>query len=388
MECAAHNFFRLLAAEQQICGLGTHIGAHKEHHGHTGLGQCFRQKWRDERFCRRAGVGGHVNSLANAELGIAAAEYLKVREEHIVRRAARQVGAGFKHLLRIGGDLLARDPGQLFGNVLVKRRGGRRTEHQRVRQNSGKQQACNLGWDLYTVLFIHAADDSSGAANRLVAEIHRPGSFQCTKTVMVDDLQNLRLLQTIHSLTALVVVHHNDLLAVHVQQITAADDTAIFAIGIQDGKIAVAHIGHDLAGVFHCSIHAEFQQVLAAHKVAHRGSGGNQAGGGVRIKRGGNDNASFFLCAGQNGTRHSRAAADNNGTGATVNGAHLHFVPVGHQHNIAGVHGTIHNFRAGANKNAAGGNAGIGVAQQHFAFQGAEHVFVARLGFCQNLSIK
>ena len=238
------------------------------------------------------------------------------------------------------------------------------------------------------MLFIHAADDSSGAANRLVTEIHRPGSFQCTKTVMVDDLQNLRLLQTIHSLTALVVVHHNDLLAVHVQQITAADDTAIFAIGIQDGKIAVAHIGHDLAGVFHCSIHAEFQQVLAAHKVAHRGGGGNQAGGGVRIKRGGNDNASFFLCAGQNGTRHSRAAADNNGTGATVNGAHLHFVPVGHQHNIAGVHGTIHNFRAGANKNAAGGNAGIGVAQQHFAFQGAEHVFVARLGFCQNLSIK
>ena len=122
--------------------------------------------------------------------------------------------------------------------------------------------------------------------------------------------------------------------------------------------------------------------------MAHRGGGGNQAGGGVRIKRGGNDNASFFLCAGQNGTRHSRAAADNNGTGATVNGAHLHFVPVGHQHNIAGVHGTIHNFRAGANKNAAGGNAGIGVAQQHFAFQGAEHVFVARLGFCQNLSIK
>ncbi len=102
-------------------GLGTHIGAHKEHHGHTGLGQCFRQKWRDKRCCRRAGVGGNVNSLANAELGIAAAEYLKVREEHIVRRAARQVGAGFKHLLRIGGDLLARDPGQLFGNVLVKR---------------------------------------------------------------------------------------------------------------------------------------------------------------------------------------------------------------------------------------------------------------------------
>jgi|GEM_PF-71512 len=147
---------------------------HKEHHGHTGLGQCFRQKWRDERFCRRAGVGGHVNSLANAELGIAAAEYLKVREEHIVRRAARQVGAGFKHLLRIGGDLLARDPGQLFGNVLVKRRGGRRTEHQRVRQNSGKQQACNLGWDLYTVLFIHAADGRQKRSSRHFCRKHWP----------------------------------------------------------------------------------------------------------------------------------------------------------------------------------------------------------------------
>ncbi len=79
---------------------------------------------------------------------------------------------------------------------------------------------------------------------------------------MVDDLQNLRLLQTVHSLSALIVVHQNDLLAMHVQQITAADNTAIFAVGIQDGEIAVAHIGHDLLGVFNLRIYAEFQQFL------------------------------------------------------------------------------------------------------------------------------
>ena len=55
---------------------------------------------------------------------------------------------------------------------------------------------------------------------------------------MVDDLQNVRLLQTVHGLGALIVVNENDLLAVQVQQVTAADDAAVLAVLIQNREIS------------------------------------------------------------------------------------------------------------------------------------------------------
>ena len=85
------------------------------------------------------------------------------------------------------------------------------------------------------------------AAHRNIAG-NRPGArvgLQTADAVMVDDLQNVRLLQTVHGLGTLIVVNENDLLAVQVQQVTAADDTAVLAVLIQNREIAVTHAGHN-----------------------------------------------------------------------------------------------------------------------------------------------
>ena len=87
---------------------------------------------------------------------------------------------------------------------------------------------------------------------------------------MVNDLQNIRLFQTVHGLGALVVVNQNQLLAVQVQEVTAADDAAVLAVLVQNREVAVAHAGHDLFRVLDRRIDAEFQQLFRAHKVAHR----------------------------------------------------------------------------------------------------------------------
>ena len=116
--------------------------------------------------------------------------------------------------------------------------------------------------------------------------------------------------------------------------------------------------------------------------MPHRRGGGNQAGGRVGIKVGGDDGAALLLGPRQNGAGHRRAAADHNGPRAAVDGAHLGLIPVGHQHQVAGVQRAVHDFRAGADEDMPLRHAGVGVAFQHLALQRGENIAVAgaRLG--------
>src|SRR5699024_3930556 len=163
-------------------------------------------------------------------------------------------------------------------------------------------------------------------------EIHRAAGFQVADAVVVDDLQNIRLLQSVHGLGALVVVHQDHLFAVQVQQVTAADHAAVFAVFVQDGEIPVTDAGHDLAGILDGGVDAELHQVMGAHEMAHWRGGSHQTSGRVGIVGGGKNRTALLLGAGHDGAGHRRTAADHNGRSAAVDGAHLGFVPVGHQH--------------------------------------------------------
>ena len=50
------------------------------------------------------------------------------------------------------------------------------------------------------MLLIHSGDDGIGAAHRLIADPDGLGGLDIRQTVVVDDLQNLRLIQTLYGL--------------------------------------------------------------------------------------------------------------------------------------------------------------------------------------------
>ena len=62
------------------------------------------------------------------------------------------------------------------------------------------------------LLLIHLVDDRGSAAHRLIAEKDRRHGLQTSDPVMIDNLQDIRLLDAIHGLHFLVVIHQNNLL--------------------------------------------------------------------------------------------------------------------------------------------------------------------------------
>ena len=206
--------------------------------------------------------------------------------------------------------------------------------------------------------------------------------------MVVDDLENFRLLQAVHRLGALVVVHQDDPFAVEVQQVPAADHTAVFAVFVQNGEIPVAHAGHDLAGILNGGVDAELHQVVGAHEVAHRGRRGHQPPRRVGVVGGGQHRTALLLGAGHDGAGHRRTAADHNGRRAAVDGAHLGLVPVGNQHQVAGLHQLLHDLGAGADADMPLGDAGVGVAHDELRLQRLQQVVVAGVGRRQHAGVK
>ena len=85
---------------------------------------------------------------------------------------------------------------------------------------------------------------------------------------------------------------------------------------------------------------------------------------------------------------HRRAAADDDGLCAAVDGAHLRLVPVGDKHDVAGLDQFFHDFRAGADADDAAVNVGVGVADDELRFQRLQHICAAGVGGGQHGRVK
>ena len=113
----------------------------------------------------------------------------------------------FKHRIGVFFQIYSSQLGQRTGGPLVSGGTGGTAEHEGVGQNGGQQQSGGGGVDVHIVLPVHLVDDSAGAADRDVAEVHRPVSFDRADAGVVDDFQYLRLCDALHGLTFFVVVH-------------------------------------------------------------------------------------------------------------------------------------------------------------------------------------
>ena len=112
------------------------------------------------------------------------------------------------------------------------------------------------------MLLIHSGDDGIGAAHRLVADPDGLGGLDIRQTVVVDDLQNLRLVQARYGLGLLVVVHQDHLLAAGPQQMVAGQGAHHPLLLIQNGIGPEAAFQHGVLHVVDIVVQVEAHQIL------------------------------------------------------------------------------------------------------------------------------
>ena len=159
---------------------------------------------------------GHKGALAHAETDVAEGEDLEVREENILGAPTGQIFSGLKHLVRVALDIDFGDGCERLCGRAVPRRAGWRTEHQSVRENCREHESRDFLRRCQVLLLHDRIDNGIRTADRLVPEVGRAAGLQIADSVVIDDLENVRLLHAVHGLRELVVVHQNDPLRVQI----------------------------------------------------------------------------------------------------------------------------------------------------------------------------
>ena len=191
---------------------------------------------------------------------------------------------------------------------------------------------------------------------------------------MVDDLKHLRLGQAINRLRHLVVVDDDDLLPVHVQQISSADDAAVLALFVENREIPVAEARHDSSCFLNRCIEMKRDKILRYTEVADRGRHCNKPRCRIGIVMRRDDRASAVLGTFEENVRNRGVHADDNALRAVVDGAHLRLIPVRHHDDIARLHELCHCLRTRADMQVPARDESVRVPDQHLSVKHLENV--------------
>ena len=207
--------------------------------------------------------------------------------------------------------------------------------------------------------------------------------------MVVDDLQDLGLIEAFHGLCGLVVIHQNDAALAQRNHVPAADHAAVLALLVEDGEIAVAHLGHDPHHVRHRGDEGELHDIVAGHIIGDGGALAHQLARGVGIAGGRHDGDAHFLGNAPDSVAHLGAVAEDEEGGLLLNGAELAFVAVGQDDDVALFHVAFQHFGgSSADLDVAGGADGVLVAHHHRAAQRFKNVLVAGLAAGKDAGIK
>ena len=231
--------------------------------------------------------------------------------------------------------------------------------------------------DGHAVFIVHLGDDGGGAAHRLVAEVHRAAGLQTADAVVVDDLQNLGLIEALHRLCGLVVVHQNDAALAQVDDVAAADHTAILAVCIQNGEIPVAHLCHHAGDVCHRGDEGELHDIVPGHVIGDGRALADELCRRVGIAGGAHDGYAGLGGNVLDGAAHLCAVADDDERSFLLDGAELAFVAVGQDDDITLFHAAFQHFRGGgANADVSGGALRVLAAHHHGSAQRFQNIAV------------
>ena len=206
--------------------------------------------------------------------------------------------------------------------------------------------------------------------------------------MVVDDLQNLRVLDAVHGLGLLVVVHHNHLLALQIQQVPSGNHAHVIVVLIHNREIPVALLAHDFPDILRLLIDIEDRQVVGLHKIFDGHALVDEPCRRKRIKRRADHHAAVLL--GQLGDGHGdlRALADNDAAGVHLDGAELGFVPVAQNHQVAFLDIVLHQIRIGRrNQHLSLIIVILRRAHQNLSLQSVDDIAVLGVGLGQNLAV-
>ena len=223
---------------KQMRALKQHVRDHQEHH--ICAARLFQsahvfQELRVPPGQRRRVAAG---DLTDGEALPGYVELLAVRAEELLHAPVGPVEREQRPAQLVQRDV--RDAREPFGQSDVAGRTGGGLEHHGVGEDRSGHQPRHGGGGSHAVLLVHAGDDGGGAAHRLVAHTDGLSRLNIRQTMMIDDLQKLRLLQTGHGLGDLVVVHQHGALAPRPQQVEPGESANDMLLLIQDGIAAVS----------------------------------------------------------------------------------------------------------------------------------------------------
>ena len=198
--------------------------------------------------------------------------------------------------------------------------------------------------------------------------------------MVVDDLQDLRLVDPLHRLALFVVVHQDQLLFMQVHHVSAGDYADVVPVVIQHREVAESDGGHHLGGGLHGAVQIEGEQIVPHHVVADGGGLADHLSGDIGAVRGADDHTPLLLSQHADGPGHLAACAHHHAARPHLDGGELALTAVGHDDDVPFGDGPLHLFRASRADDDAPLHLLAGdVSHQHLGVQDVHDVLIAGL---------
>ena len=202
---------------------------------------------------------------------------------------------------------------------------------------------------------------------------------------MIDDLTDIRVLNVVHSLRDLIVVHQNDRPFSHAQQVSAGDHPQVSPLLVQDREVAIPFLGHDLLNLFRIIRPVERGQIVFLHEMLDRHALVDEPGDRVGIQRRHDNRASALLRQRLYGPGDRRIQTDHDASGIHLDGAQLSLIAVAENDHVMLIDIVLHHIRVGGgDHDLALVKTGIFIAYDHPAVQRIQNIPVGCFGHGNN----
>ncbi len=182
----------------------------------------------------------------------------------------------------------AREPGQVLDGPAVEGGRGRHPEHERVREDPAEEEPGRLRRRVAPGLHEPGRDDRAGRADRVVQEPDRLEGRDRAEPVVVDDLQDVRVLDPVDGLGGLVVVEQDHGLLDVLHQRGPREEPEVPPVLVDHAGSPVLRGRDQVLGVLERVLERDRRHV-GLHDLPGRGREVEPPAHGERVEPGGED---------------------------------------------------------------------------------------------------
>jgi len=152
--------------------------------------------------------------------------------------------------------------------------------------------------------------------------------------MVVNDLLDVCVLQTIYGLILLIVIYQDDLLSLCAQQISAGDHAQVLTVLVQNREITMTLACHNFFHIIDAIAVLEGDEVLGLHEMTDRHTLVDETGSSIRVVRSGHDRAAMLLRKLADGHGNCGALADDDAVCLHLDGTQLGLITVAQDNQI------------------------------------------------------